>query len=112
MLLRSANVTSGAEALVRVPKDCRPFESYEHDHRWLCRIGVSLAKMISELLRERCWQPSLCWVPERFLATAEFKFKSLHCIVLRSDGSLPKFPFPGIGRGPNYEVKIRTAAET
>ena len=29
----------------------------------------------------------------------------------RSDGSLPKFPFLGIGRGRNYQMKIRTAAE-
>jgi hypothetical protein len=33
-------------------------------------------------------------------------------LFLRSDGSLPKFPFSGIGRGRNYEMKIRTAAET
>ena len=93
MLLRSAHVISGAEAIARVPKDCRPFESYEHDHRWLCRIGISLAKMISELLRERCWQPSLCCVPERFLATAEFKLRVFTALFLRSDGSLPTFPF-------------------
>jgi hypothetical protein len=27
--------------------------------------------------------------------------KSLHCMFLRSDGSLPKFPFSGMGREPN-----------
>jgi hypothetical protein len=30
-------------------------------------------------------------------------------LFLSSDGSLPKFPFSGIGRGRNYEMKIRTA---
>ena len=38
--------------------------------------------------------------------------RAFTALFLRSDGSLPKFPFSGIGRGRNYEMKIRTAAET
>ena len=38
--------------------------------------------------------------------------KSLHCMFFKSDGSLPKFPFSGMGRGRKYEMKIRTSAES
>jgi len=56
-----------------------------------------------------------CWF---LLFTPDYGMRSglgpdqVLAVFLKSDGSLPKFPFSGIGPGRNYEMKIQTAAET
>src|ERR1700723_2890226 len=62
-MFRACRSRSRSHSHSSVSKDCRPFESYEHDHPWLFpRIGVLVSAAISELLRERCWQSFLSCV--------------------------------------------------